>query len=502
MKRLETGKRPWLNTTVLFIACAVFFFGLMFCAPLASDDLEHARKSFTGAGEIFGFALSYGNGRLLGNLSMVTLARNPVLAAAAKALLISGLVFMLPALLGLKNKGYFLASFLLFVLIRPSMFGQVYTWSSGFGNYIPPVWMSLAVLMLAKRYESLSCAKSRVFFCLLIFLLGFAGQLYVEHVSIVNVLMAGGLLLYCRKSKKAIAPYACWLLAALIGLALMLLIPRLFALPGNRAEGYRGVINGGVMVWIEGMIRGFASAVSAFPPVGSVLMAAFTLVTLRLSRGKLSNKAAKLIFCLSVLCLSYILLNELLPHNVWTGRMIVLKNFVTAVFAILPFVLWAWALIPFEDKRLRDRIYALLALSLISVAPFFFVYPAPERVAFLSYVFAAAAIMLFSKHIVEKTSPEAQKQCVRGLSCAAVAAALVLGLTFVNILWLSHIRQTHIAREMEKGAAEISIFQIPHDYVFWDGTFLFERCYYYQQWHDITFRETSFDDWYANYWMN
>jgi len=501
MKRLETGKRQWLNTTVLFIACAVFFFGLMLCAPLSSDDLEHARKTFGGAGEMFGFALSYGNGRLLGNLSMVILSRHPVLAAAAKALLISGLVFMLPALLGMKSKQYFLASFLLFVSIRPSMFGQVYTWSSGFGNYIPPVWMSLAVLMLAKRYEALSSAKSRVFLCLLVLLLGFAGQLYVEHASIVNVLMAGGLLLYYRKNKKARTAYVCWLLAALIGLALMLLIPRLFALPGNRAEGYRGVINGGVMVWIEGMIRGFASAVSAFPPVGSVLIAAFTLVTLRLTRAKRSDKAAKLIFGLSALCLSYILFNELLPHNAWTGRMIVLKNFVTAVFAILPFALWAWALIPFEDKQLRNRIYALLALSLISVAPFFFVYPAPERVAFLSYVFAVAAILLFSKHLVEKASPEARKSCVWGVSCAAVAAVLVLGLTFVNILWLSHIREMHIAKEMDKGAAEISIFQIPHGYVFWDGTFLFERNYYYEQWHDITFRETTFDDWYVNHWM-
>lgn len=501
MKRLETGKRQWISQTGLFVACAVFFFVLMLCVPLASDDFEHARKTFGGAGEMLGFALSYGNGRLLGNLSMVILARNPVVAAAAKALLISGLIFILPALLGMKSKEYFLASFLLFALIRPSMFGQVYTWSSGFGNYIPPVWISLVVLLLAQRYETLSSAKSKVFICLLILLLGFAGQLYVEHASVVNVLLAGGLLLYCRKNKKAAAPYACWLLAVLIGLAFMLVIPRLFALPGNRTEGYRGVINGGVMVWVEGMVRGFASAVSAFPPVGSVLIAAFTLVTLRLTRAKRSDKAAKLIFGLSVLCLSYILLNELLPHNAWTGRMVVLKNFVTAVFAILPFVLWAWALIPFEDKRLRDCIYALLALAFISLAPFFFVYPAPERVAFLSYVFAAAAIMLFSKYLVDKSSPAAQKQCVRALSAAAVAAMLVLGLTFVNVFWLAHIREEHIAKEMGKGAEEISVFQIPHDYVFWDGTLLFERCYYYEQWHDITFKETSFDDWYANHWM-
>ena len=501
MNTLEKSKKQRLVTAGLFLACTAFFFIIMLCAPLCSDDLEHARRVYTGPGELLRYCLAYGNGRLLGNLSMVTLAGKPLAAAAVKALLISGLVFMLPALLGLKSAGAFLLSFLLFVLIRPSMFAQVYAWSSGFGNYVPPVWLGLAVLLLARRCDGQISAAGKLFCCGLIFVLGLMAQLFVEHASVVAVLLAGGLLMYSVKNKKTAAPYACWLLAAITGLALMLLIPRLFAMPGNRAEGYRGVINGSLLVWIEGMIRGFASAVSAFPPVGSIVISAFALVTLRFIPAQRSKKAGNLIFAGSVLCFSYMLLNELLPHNEWTGRMLVAKNFITAVFAILPHVLWAWALRPFEDKGLRNRIYALLLLSAVSLAPFILVYPAPERVAFLSYVFAMAAIMLFAHWLSGKASPGIRKQGVKALVCGTLAAALVLGLTFVNIFWLSNLREKYILREMAEGATEITIFQIPHDYVFWDGAFLFERSYYYEKWHDISFSETSFDDWYVNHWL-
>jgi len=501
MKLVVKSKRQRLVSAGLFLACAAFFFAIMLCVPLCSDDLEHAGREYTGMGELLRYCLTYGNGRLLGNLSMVLLSGCPLAAAALKALLISGMVFMLPALLGQRKPQMYVLSFLLFVLIRPSLFAQVYAWTSGFGNYVPPVWLGMAVLLLAQRCDVQISRAGKNLCCALIFVLGLMAQLFVEHASVVAVLVAGGLLLHSVKSKKTAAPYACWLVAALAGLALMLLIPHFFAIPGNRAEGYRGLINGGLLIRLEGMIRSAVSAVSAFPPVGSIIIAAFALVTLRLCPAQRSKKAESFIFAGAVFCLSYLLLNELLPHNEWTGRMQVAKNFVTAIFAMLPHVLWAWALWPFEDKRLRNRIYVLLLLSAVSLAPFVFVYPAPERVAFLSYVFAAAAIVLFAAWIFDKASPRAQRQGFKVLVCVNLAATLVLGMTFVNIFWLSGIRQQHIENEMLKGASEITIFQIPSKYVFWDGTHLFETCYYYEQRHDISFHETSFDDWYGNHWM-
>ena len=87
------------------------------------------------------------------------------------------------------------------------------------------------------------------------------------------------------------------------------------------------------------------------------------------------------------------------------------------------------------------------------------------------------------------------------MCCCAAAAVLLLGMTFSNILWLSGIREEYILREMEKGSEEITIFQIPHGYVFWDGPYLFGRKYYYENWHDISFREASFDIWFFEHWL-
>ena len=483
-----------------FCACVVFFAVLMCCVPLSSDDFEFSTLSFSGLRDIFDYALKYGNGRLLGNMGAVLLARNPMAAVLAKALVISALIFLLPALLGLETPAMYLLSFLLFVLIRPGMFGQVYTWTSGFNNYLPPVLISMLVLCLQQRCKRLPAAAAKLPVCAAVFALGFAGQLFVEHASIVNLVMAAALVIYSHKVKSGTAAAYSWLAAAILGFAAMSLIPELFAMPGNRAEGYRGFVNGGVLVMLHGMVRGFSSTGAAFPPVGSVIISVFALHAACSNRAQRSGKLTRLLTVLSMLCLSYILLNEFVLGNQWQGRMLVVKNFVTAVFALLPLLLWAWALYPLQDRALRNRIYVLLGLSLLSLAPFVLVYPTPERVAFQAYVFAAAAVLLYSARLLEKQSDSVKKLVTTALCCGAAAAVLLLGMTFSNILWLSGIREEYILREMEKGAEEITIFQIPHGYVFWDGPYLFGRKYYYENWHDISFREASFDIWFFEHW--
>lgn len=501
MQIAEEGKKQFAINLALFCACSVFFAALMLCVPLSSDDFEFSTQDFTGLKDIFSYVLHYGNGRVLGNLGAVLLARNSLLSVLTKALMISGVIFMLPTVLGLGNTGAYLASFLLFVSIRPAMFGQVFTWTSGFANYLPPVWMGLVLLLLVRRYASLKSGLLKALSCVLIFALALAGQLYVEHAAIVCLAMSAAALIYTFVKKENAAPHLCWLLGALAGLALMYLVPRIFALPGNRTEGYRGLINGNALILLEGMIRGFGSAASAFPPLGSVIISLFTIITLHLTRDKRSGKSGVLLFCLSALCLFFSFINEFVLSNLWVGRMVVIKNFITAVFALLPHLLWALALLRFEDKLLKGRLWALLGLSLLSLAPFLLVYPAPARVAFLAYVFAVAAILLFSDYLLKKLPVGAGKHGLRALCCACLAAVMLLGMTFVNIFWLSSIREAHIAREMSAGEHEITIFKIPHDYVFWDGTYLFGRGYFYETWHDIEFKETSFDYWYLDHWL-
>ena len=140
---------------LLFGMSVLFFAFIMYCAPMASDDYEFFSLDFSGASEIVNYVLYYGNGRVLGNLGAICLTQNPVLSVLVKALLISGIIFLVPAILDVRNPNGYLLSFLLFVTIPAKLFGEVYTWTSGFQNYLPPVWTTLMILFLLEKYDGL-----------------------------------------------------------------------------------------------------------------------------------------------------------------------------------------------------------------------------------------------------------------------------------------------------------------------------------------------------------
>ena len=58
----------------IFFLSFFFFAFVMLCAPYASDDLEFGNLPYTQLSEYLQYALEYGNGRLLGNLTAILLS--------------------------------------------------------------------------------------------------------------------------------------------------------------------------------------------------------------------------------------------------------------------------------------------------------------------------------------------------------------------------------------------------------------------------------------------
>ena len=226
----------------VFAAAGLFFAFLMWCAPYSSDDLEFASLGFRTVGEYWRFALEYGNGRLLGNLCAILLSNSRVLCILVKALVLASSVVLVPAVLGLREKHSYLLSFLLLAAMDPTVFGEAFAWTSGFSNYVPPIWMSLVVVYLIQRLPGAKL-PGKIGIWLAVPVLGVASQLFIEHSSGVNGLLAFCFLVYHLKNRKPeqAALSALWLLAAAVGLGLMLLIPRVFYQAGNRVESYRSV---------------------------------------------------------------------------------------------------------------------------------------------------------------------------------------------------------------------------------------------------------------------
>ena len=122
-----------------FLLSFSFFVVISWCAPYSSDDLEFATLPFTSFPQYLQYVLGYGNGRLLGNLCSIWLSNSRLMCILVKSAVLASVVVLMPLVLDLKEKQYYLASFLLVATVDPAIFGEVYAWTSGFSNYVPSV---------------------------------------------------------------------------------------------------------------------------------------------------------------------------------------------------------------------------------------------------------------------------------------------------------------------------------------------------------------------------
>ena len=326
--------------------------------------------------------------------------------------------------------------------------------------------------------------------------MGLAGQLFVEHNTIINLLLAGILSFSRYRRKLPILPAMVWLVAAILGCLVMFAVPVVFSIPGNRSEGYRSVGIGSIMTWIGDCASKVASFGSNFPPFGVIAVVGATAITTHLTKSHRKERWNHLIYSWLVMTAGYFALSDILLEGSWFPTYYGIQLLVTTGFALSAFLIWIVVLHPLENNSVKWGIYILLGLAFFSLAPFAVVSPAPVRVLFLPYSCTVAALFLFYPYAVKKLGAPFQLWLRRTLYPLTALTVLMLTVCFSNILWLNNLRATHIRSEMEQGKSSISIFAIPYDYVHWGGMWSYYNGFYYENPGDIAFTLEDFSTWY------
>lgn len=481
---------------ICYLAVPLFIFLIMLCAPYASDDFEFYSKDLQSSQQIFEYALYYGNGRLLGNMGAVFLVSHPVFCALVKSLVISSIIFLLPTVLGIRSVAGYMLSFLLLVCVEPELFGQVYSWTSGFQNYIPPILLTLLILYIIRFYPKIKSPTLRTAAYILVFVLGIAGQLYVEHVSIINLLLAAHhvWIFRAQKQKGCIGLCWTWMAAALIGLVMMFLIPIAFYVDGNRSTGYRSFNIDSLGAIIGSCIAtalNFASYYSAF---FILIVCAAAFMAIFTTHAQRTDRQNCWLYALLTISTIYLLMNDILCDNAWYGALSTPRKMITLVFVLLQSAVWLAACWKFEPSA-RSIIYSLLGYSFISLASLLIVSPTPLRVMYLPYVFISGSVLVCVSQF-RAVLNDRQKSFARfAISTATAMIILLLSALFINVKWLADTRDKYIIQQMEQGASEIEVFAIPYDYVFWDGVWCFKKEYHHSTPGDIVFVELDFNTW-------
>lgn len=488
-----TGKKNRIFP--LFCAVFLFFCWVMFCTPLSSDDYEFAMYGFEDPDVLSEYVLYYGNGRLLGNAGAIWLVNAPVASVLLKALAVTSCIFLLPAVLGLQTLPGYLLSFLLFAGMDPVLFGDVFAWTSGFNNYLPPIWLTLMIVYVIQRLPRCASA-AKVLLCIAVFALGLAGQLFVEHSTVINVLLAlcfTGFYLKTRQRSSAAAS-GIWLIAACVGAAVMFLVPVVFFKEGNRSEAYRSFNLDSLMMLVLSCAKNAMRLANYYYGANGVVVCLGSMAAVTLTKNSRTEKANSLLLGISGFSLACMLFGMMVSVDGWYGKLAILQHIVVVLLVALPLLVWlrsAWDL----TGTSRWQVLALLVFAVVSLLPLLVVSPTPMRVIFQSYVFVAAAALVCFSQLGETLGEPVKTRVCKGIGLASVAVALVISLVFSSALNMSKMRDHYIRQQMEAGAREIALYHLPYEYFSWDSHFSFGYHYYYEEMEDIHFYEIDFDDW-------
>ena len=482
----------------LFFGIFLFFFLISLCAPYSYDDYEFASLSNLPMGEILRFSLTYGNGRLLGNWGVITLLKSPVYAALAKALVFSLMVFMLPAVLGIHKPFALAASFLLVAGIDSDLFAQTVTWTSGFQNYVPPAFLMLAVIYLIQKYPSVPrCTGKKLLTCASVFLLALAGQLYVEPSSVINLAVAIVLLVkvWHDPRHQGLAPAMLFLMAAGIGLLLMLWIPGAFHIEGNHTDGYRTVYLDSFRSFLFCCARNFLKVTNHFFGLLGLPICGGAAMTVWMSRHGRTERTNQILYAVCFLSGGAMVLFTLLGFDGWYGEPSIMYHSFAMILVLAALLVWGITLFQLEDALLRDRVLLLLAGAVVSVLPLLVVSPIHIRTVYHAQVFTAAAFLLCLSHFSQSWSAPVTKWTTAAVRGSSLLLAIALLFAFFSIGTMARLRDAYVRQQIEAGAEEIDFFRIPSSYVHEQTDPLMGLYYYRSQQNDIQFHIQPYDIW-------
>lgn len=162
------------------------------------------------------------NGRWAGNILVILLTRSRIFRAVAISATLTGIVYLINKLVKPKNKNINYLPLILLLLMPINVLAQAIAWTSGFANYVIPVLIVLLYIYLNRNIFNEKKIEISNKLSIPLLLLGFVNSLFVEHMTIYNVLLAIVVTVYvCKKEKKLSIQNLCYTIGSIIGTVLM-----------------------------------------------------------------------------------------------------------------------------------------------------------------------------------------------------------------------------------------------------------------------------------------
>ena len=313
-----------------------------------------------------------------------------------------------------------------------------------------------------------------------------SGQLFVEHTSLINLVLAFCVLCYLIKSKAEkikIVASSVWLGGTAIGIAFMFMIPKLFYI-ANEWEDYQKVnVNSLHDLVISIVANGMQIAGIYLQNVFALIV--LSVVVIALTKPRMVTKAILLLVPLYGFTVNYII------NDLWTGT---ICGMISLLFLLLYAMTVVFNIVKEQSMEGRTTVLFFMGMSVFSVLPLLVVYPIGSRCLLHSYVFLIMAILLLINNIDIKSMKFDKSMTV---ACTVTACLLlcVLAVHFYRVGSIDRVRLEYVKEMIDDGAEKITVPKIPSIYVRDNNGWSYGQVFFREQKQDIDFEFVDYNAW-------
>lgn len=315
------------------------------------------------------------------------------------------------------------------------------------------------------------------------------GQLFVEHTSLINIVFACCVLVYFIKTKakkSTIVLSSLWLSGTIIGMSIMLLIPKLFYV-SNEWDNYQKVnVNSLHDFVISVVANGMQIAGIYLQNVFALMMISIVLIIL--AKPRTTAKGVLLFVPIYGFAVNYIV------SDIWSDTVCGMVNLLLLSLYVITVVT---VIVMEKSIERKTSILFFIAMSVFSVLPLLIVYPIGSRCLLHSYVFLILAVLSLisnSKTANLKFDKNMTAMCI-ATSCLLLCFLII---HFQQVGAIDRERLEYVQERVEDGAEKIIVPRIPSIYVKDNNGWSYGQVFYQLEKLDIQFEFIDYQTWKDN----
>ncbi|MDD4718580.1 MAG: DUF6056 family protein [Bacilli bacterium] len=367
------------------------------------------------------------NGRYAGNLIVMFLTRSRLLRMIIMTLTILGIIYLCSKIVNKEKKVLFYIGFMLFLTIPTAVFTQAVVWTSGFTNYAISVVLTLIYIYLNKDIIVKNNENKKTKYSILIFLLAFISSLFIENLTIYNVILGITLILYSNKKYKKVSNFnISYLIGSILGSVLMF-SNGAYQNVLNGSDNYRAISKGIFGILEKYFIVIYKELIFNNLLLNIIITILLVVLTYRFINKNKDKKIKDILLFSIIINVSYTIYTLMVTINQSWFILLNYTKYFEGIFTILYFLsIVTITIITISNKNKKMKLLFYLSSIILMVLPLFFVSPVGSRCFFATYI-------MFIMYIVELTDYLFEDKAIQLVGKVALFIIVILGIYLLNI---------------------------------------------------------------------